>query len=165
MRDGSVSHGTVGAAPARSPATLFVNDLTKGRVLTIRDLMIGDAVEQEFVFDASIRSAFKIVANDRAPVHEDDRFAHSRGFGGTIIQGLCVSTRFSRLIGMYLPGENAILESISLKYRRPTYEGQPIRFRAQVDRLLPRLRVVRMTLTARSDDALHVSGEAQCLIR
>lgn len=149
----------------RPPATLIVDDATPSRVMTIEDLVVGDAVEQTFVFDAKHRLAFAQVANDRAPVHEDERFAHTRGFGGTIIQGLCVATRFSRLIGMYLPGEHAILESVSIKYIHPTYEGQPLLFRAEVIRLLLPMKVVRLTLSAASNAAIHVMGEAQCLIR
>lgn len=150
---------------SRAPALLVVNDATPSRLLTMHDIMVGDAVEQHFAFDAAARQAFAVVANDRAPVHEDERFARGRGFSGTIIQGLCVATRFSRLIGMYLPGEHAILESIALKYRYPTLEGQMITFRAQVARLLQPMKVVRIALTAASDTGVHVAGEAQCLIR
>lgn len=149
----------------RAAELLVVDDSSPGRLLTIRDLVVGDAVEQTHAFDESSRMAFRTVANDRAPVHEDDRFAQHRGFGGPIVQGLCVSTRFSRLIGMYLPGEHAILEMVSFKFRRPTYEGQPLRFRVEVARLVPALRVVRVHLSASFQDSVHVQGEAQCLIR
>jgi 3-hydroxybutyryl-CoA dehydratase len=142
-----------------------VTDETAGRTLTIDEIVVGDAVEQRFAFDGVVRQAFAIVANDRAPVHDDERFAHDKGFGGPIIQGLCVATRFSRLIGMYLPGEHAILESINLKYRRPTYEGQTLLFRATVTRVLRPMRVIKLNLAANSESGDHLVGEAQCLIR
>lgn len=150
---------------ARKPERFVVDDMTPIRRLMVGDLVLGDSVEQSFAFEAAQRQAFAVVANDRAPVHEDERFANARGFSGTIIQGLCVATRFSRLIGMYLPGEHAILESITLKYRHPTYEGQPLTFRAEVTRLLAPMKVVRLSLSASSSAGAHVSGEAQCLIR
>ncbi len=78
---------------------------------------------------------------------------------------MCVSTRFSRLIGMYLPGEHAILESISLKFRHPTHQDQPLVFRAEVVRLLTPMRVVRLDVSARCGEVVHVVGEAQCLLR
>lgn len=149
----------------RQPAILVVDDSTPSQAFKISDLISGDAVEQRFAFDGEQRRAFSVVANDRAPVHNDARFAHTHGFSGPVIQGLCVSTRFSRLIGMYLPGELAILESVSLKYRQPTYEGQKLTFRAEVIRLLPVMNVVRLALSASSEQGVHVSGEAQCLIR
>lgn len=150
---------------ARAPAVMVVDDDTPGRTLVVGDMVIGDAAEQRFAFDAAARAAFARLANDRAPVHGDDRFAADRGFDGQIIQGLCVSSRFSRLIGMYLPGQHAILESIALKYRRPTFENQPIIFRAEVVRVLAPLKVVRLSLSAHSDLGLHIEGEAQCLLR
>lgn len=149
----------------RGPELLSVDDAAPGRALLATEIMVGDAVEQHFAFDAAARAAFAVVANDRAPVHGDDRFAAARGFDGQIIQGMCVSSRFSRLIGMYLPGEHAILESIGLKFRRPTFENQPLVFRAEVTRVLVPMKVVRLSLSARSPDGVHVEGEAQCLLR
>jgi len=151
--------------PARAPVTLSVDDHSPSRALTVRDLVVGDSVEQTFVFDTAARRAFAAVANDRAPIHEDERFAHRHGFAGTVIQGMCVSTRFSRLIGMYLPGEHAILEHIELKFRHPSYEGQPLTFRASVERIFAPMRVVRLTLSAVAGDVIHIAGRAQCLIR
>lgn len=150
---------------ARQSQLIVVTDETAGRALTVEDIVVGDAVEQRYAFDRRARDAFAIVANDRAPVHDDERFAHDKGFDGPIIQGFCVATRFSRLIGMYLPGEHAILESINLKYRRPTYEKQTVIFRATVTRVLRPMRVVKLNLVASSAAGDHLVGEAQCLIR
>jgi 3-hydroxybutyryl-CoA dehydratase len=149
----------------RQPQLLTVTDETAGRILTVDEIVVGDAVEQSFAFNRTARDAFDVVANDRAPVHGDERFASDKGFDGPIIQGFCVATRFSRLIGMYLPGEHAILESIHLKYRRPTYEKQILVFRATITRILRPMRVVKLNLLAGSDAGEHLIGEAQCLVR
>jgi hypothetical protein len=66
---------------------------------------------------------------------------------------------------MYLPGEFAILEALTLKFRHPTYEGQALLFRAEVTRILPPMKVVKLALGASSDGIVHITGEAQCLIR
>lgn len=149
----------------RAPLLLTVDDEMPSRAMTIRDLVVGDAVQQVFVFDTAARRAFAAVANDRAPIHEDERFAHAHGFPGVILQGMCVSTRFSRLIGMYLPGEHAILQQIELKFRHPSYEGQQLVFQARVERILAPMRVVRLSLSSGAEGATHVVGRAQCLIR
>jgi len=149
----------------RESSLTVVDDATPDRALSIAEIAIGDAVEQRFAFDERTREAFRTVASDRAPLHDDGRFARAQGFSGPIVQGLCVATRFSRLIGMYLPGRHAILERIDLKFRRPTHEGEALVFRAEVTRVLRPMRVVRLQLSVRSAAGVHLSGEAQCLIR
>ena len=150
---------------SRAPQHLIVDETTPGRALSIDEVVVGDSVEQRFAFTEQIRHAFRVVANDRAPVHDDERFSHDRGFGQPILQGLCVATRFSRLIGMYLPGEYAILEKVDLRFRRPTYLEQEVAFKVVVTRVLRPMRVVKVDLIAASDGADHLAGEAQCLIR
>lgn len=149
----------------REPTSMVVDDHSPERALTIDEIAVGDSVVQSFAFEDLARDAFQKLANDRAPLHDDERFARTQGFQGTVIQGLCVSTRFSRLLGMYLPGRHAILERIELKFRRPTHEGEPLVFRAEVTRVLRPMRVVRLELSARSEAGIHVLGEAQCLVR
>jgi acyl dehydratase len=149
-----------------SPIELLrITDDTPSRALTIGDLAVDQAVEQEVVFTADMINAFDAVARDRAPGHDDERFARTTGFEKPIIQGLCLSTRFSRLIGMYLPGEHAILEGMSLKYRKPSYVDVPLLYRAKVTRVLKPLKVVRMDLSISVGGQRHVTGWCQCLVR
>ena len=147
------------------PERLVIDDATPGRLLAVADLCVGDSVLQVVRFDQDLREAFGRVANDGAPVHADPAFARARGFEAPIIQGLCVTTRFSRLIGMYLPGQSAVVESLSFKFRRPVYQDQAVEFTAVVARVMAPLRVVRLNLRAAVAGTTCVVGEAQCLVR
>lgn len=142
-----------------------VDDSTKGRNLAIGDMTIGDSVSQRFVFSADARKAFSVLANDSAPVHGSKEFAMAWGFDEPIVQGLCVVSRFSRLIGMYLPGESTVLESLSFKFRRPVYEGSELLYRVEVVRILAVMHVVRLKLLVESGGTVCLMGEAQCLVR
>ena len=144
---------------------LAVTDDTPSRRLGVDEIAVGDAVSQHVTFTDEMLRAFAVVANDRAPVHNDPRFARAAKFDAPIIQGLALSTRFSRLIGMYLPGEGAILEKLELKYRRPTYVGQPLLYRCVVSRVLRPARVVQLAVSIASGDGDHVTGQCQCLVR
>ena len=144
---------------------MVVDDSTPGRHLAINDLAVGDSVSQHVVFSADARRAFSVLANDSAPVHDSARFARARGFDEPIIQGLCVVSRFSRLIGMYLPGEAAVLESLSFKFRKPVYERCELLYRAEVTRVLSVVHVVRLKLLVESGGVVCIAGEAQCLVR
>src|SRR5437667_12291897 len=120
--------------PEKEPAVecLEVTDGTPSRSLTIDELKLGQAVFQKVVFDSEKLSHFAKVASDRAPVHNDPRFARTVGFERPIVQGLALSTRFSRLIGMYLPGERAVLEKIELKYRAPVFADSILVYQCEV---------------------------------
>lgn len=150
---------------ALQPRHVVVDDSTPGRLLTIADLTVGDSASQSVTFTVELREAFHALANDSAPVHVDAEFARAIGYDAPILQGLCVTSRFSRLIGMHLPGEGAVIESLMFKFRKPVYAGRPVEYRVEVVRILRALRVARLKLTVKSDDQLCISGEAQCLLR
>lgn len=147
------------------PRHLVVEDSTPSRLLAISELQVADSVSQAVTFTTELREAFHQLANDNAPVHGDADFARARGYHAPILQGLCVTSRFSRLIGMYLPGESAVVESLTFKFRKPVYEGRLVEYRVEVTRMLRALQVVRLRLTVESDGQLCIEGEAQCLLR
>lgn len=143
----------------------IVDDDTPGRALTMSDLREGDSVIQAVTFRRPLLDAFAVLAVDTAPVHTDRVFAHHQGFDRPILQGLCLTSRFSRLIGMYLPGELTLIETLDFKFRKPVFEDATVEFEVQIERLLRPLKVVRLRLQASADRMLCIEGTAQCLIR
>jgi 3-hydroxybutyryl-CoA dehydratase len=142
-----------------------VFDDTPSRLLAFAELSIGQAVFQRVKFDEVMLEHFDRVAKDRAPVHGDARFAWEAGFEAPIVQGLGLATRFSRLLGMYLPGERAILETIDLKFRRPVYAGVELEYRAVITRLFKPLRIAQLALSISVDQTDHVNGTCRCVVR
>lgn len=149
---------------ALQPCHMVVHESTPSRLLAINDLTVGDSVSQSVTFTLEMREAFHALSNDSAPLHGNAEFARARGYKDPILQGLCVTSRFSRLIGMYLPGEGAVIESLAFKFRKPIYAGRLVEYRVEVVRMMQALRVTRLKLTVKSDDQLCISGEAQCLL-
>lgn len=141
---------------------LDVTDETPARTLGIDDLVQGHQVQQRVRFDAEMLETFGRLARDRAPVHIDAAFAKERGFDAPIVQGLALASRFSRLIGMYLPGEHAVLETIELRYRRPVYAGRDLVYSVMVERVFRPLRAVTLALAIADDGVTHVDGHARC---
>ncbi len=141
-----------------------VTDETPPRAVSIDEIAIGDMVVQRVTFDARQHAEFACLARDRARIQESDTFARRRGFDAPIIQGLAVASRFSRLMGMYLPGERAVLEKAEFKYHRPVYANRELLYRCKVHRVLKPLRVVVLDLSVSLDGFEHVTGRCQCLI-
>ena len=69
---------------------------------------------------------------------------------------------YSRLIGMYLPGDGSVIQGINFKFKKPVYKRDVIEFKVTVVRLMPAIRVVRVILEAFRFGELVISGDAQC---
>ena len=143
---------------------LEVTDETPPRALLVDQISPGDVVVQRVTFDAEKHQAFACLARDSAPVHDDADFARRRGFDAPIIQGLAVVSRFSRLMGMYLPGEHAVLQRAEFKFHRPVYANVELLYRCEVKRIVKPLRAVLLTATVTANGIDCVTGECQCQI-
>jgi 3-hydroxybutyryl-CoA dehydratase len=66
---------------------------------------------------------FARISGDYSPLHLNASFAKERGFEGRIVHGAFLTSFFSRLVGMYLPGKNALLQSIRANFINPVALG------------------------------------------
>ena len=90
---------------------------------TFEELEIGQTETIEIQLLLSDIESFCILTSDYHPLHSSKRYAIKNGYDDIIAHGLLISSFSSALIGMKLPGENALITSQSFKYRHPTYPG------------------------------------------
>jgi len=143
---------------------LDVTDSTPSRALSIDQIAVGDTVTQTVIFDAKASAAFACLARDSAPIHENGEFARQHGFDEPIIQGLAVVGRFSRLMGMYLPGEHAVLQKVEFKFHQPVFAGRAMLYSCKIQRIVRPLRVVALEVAVSATGVNHVTGQCQCLL-
>ena len=58
---------------------------------------------------------------DYNPLHMSEEYASSTSFKKRVCSGMFLSSFFSRLVGMYLPGKHALYFSQSLNFRNPCF--------------------------------------------
>lgn len=150
---------------ARDFLPLEVDDDTLPCQLSLDQLKVGQAVIQRIVFGECLQRCFDELANDRAPLHWDPAVGRDMGFQGSIVQGMAVASRFSRLIGMYMPGSRAVLEKIDLRFHSPVYLDAELVYCCTVERILRPLRVVRLGLKVSCGDVTHITGSCQCVLK
>lgn len=130
----------------------------------LADLAEGDAIISEVTITSKGWDEFIAVSDDRAAAHLDQTHARSMGYKDRIVHGLCTALPFSRLLGMYLPGPNCVIQSLDLKFRKEVYVGDTLTYRVTVERLVPTVGAVRLTLVVTRDSGEVVcSGTAQCV--
>ena len=89
--------------------------------LSYGDISIGHQESFMIKITASMVEKFSNLSGDLNPLHMDNEFAESSLFKKRIVHGMLLSSFFSRLIGMKLPGKNALYFSQTLNFRSPCY--------------------------------------------
>lgn len=113
------------------------------------DLRLG----QEAGFEVTVSEAdidrFAALSGDVSPLHVDGGFARSRGFGGRVAHGAYLTALVSRLVGVHLPGENCLLQSVAMQFRRPVLVGSRIMVTGVVDQLSEAMRTAVVKVAVR----------------
>ena len=122
------------------------------------DLRIGQ--KSIYVFDLNEQhiEKFSKLTGDFHPLHSSKDFAKQAGFKSIIAHGLLISSISSKLIGMDIPGKNAILISQSFSYNKPAYPQDKLRYQAEIVNLDKRFLVVKIKVDVHNDDRIHIAN-------
>jgi 3-hydroxybutyryl-CoA dehydratase len=95
--------------------------------LSYNDISIGRQESFIMKITESMVEKFSNLSGDLNPLHMDNEFAESSLFKKRIVHGMLLSSFFSQLIGMKLPGKNALYFSQTLNFRSPCYIDDEIK--------------------------------------
>lgn len=87
------------------------------------DMYIGMTESFQVTITEDKMQKFCEISGDDNPLHRDAVFAENRGFDGQVVYGMLSSAFYSTLVGVYLPGENALLQELRIRLTRPVYIG------------------------------------------
>lgn len=89
--------------------------------MTIKDISVGmKASNKHLITDEKIR-AFAAISEDYNPIHLDDDYAKNSQFGKRLAHGALISSFFSTLFAMKLPGAGSIYVSQSTQFKKPVF--------------------------------------------
>lgn len=71
-------------------------------------------------------TTFAHLTGDMNPLHTDDDFARQDGFPARVAHGMLVSSFYSTLVGMYLPGRHALLHGVDATLHNPAFVGDTL---------------------------------------
>ena len=100
--------------------------------LSYNDISIGQQESFIIKITESMVEQFSNLSGDLNPLHMDNEFAESSSFNKRIVHGMLLASFFSQLIGMKLPGKNALYFSQTLNFRSPCYIDDEIQVFGEV---------------------------------
>ena len=96
------------------------------------DITIGLAKEFSIEITESMVDNFAEFSGDYNELHMDESYASTTSFGKRVCHGILLASFFSRLVGMSIPGKNALYFSQSINFQSPCFIGDQILVRGEV---------------------------------
>jgi len=96
------------------------------------DITIGLTKEFSIKITESMVDNFAEFSGDYNESHMDENYASTTSFGKRICHGMLLTSFFSRLVGMSIPGKNALYFSQSINFQSPCFIGDQILVRGEV---------------------------------
>ncbi len=90
------------------------------------DLAIGTSSDFTVSITEEMMDKFSDITGDISPIHMNKEYAISKGFSGRVCHGMLFGSMFSTLCGVYLPGENCLLHSVTTKFSLPVFPGDTL---------------------------------------
>jgi 3-hydroxybutyryl-CoA dehydratase len=131
----------------------------------IEDIETGLQKEFKLKITESMLNDFAKLSGDYTPLHTDEEFAKKTKFKRKICYGFLLASFFSRLYGMYIPGERSLCLSQTLKFVSPCYIGDEITVKGEVVSKGSSSRIITLkTEITNSIGECLVEGEAKNLV-
>ena len=109
---------------------------------------------------------FARLTGDYSPIHREEGFARTTRFGHRVCHGMLLGSFVSRLIGMHLPGKNALVLSYSLRHFLPCYLNQEIIVEGEVVEKSTATRIITVKAVVRDSlGKVLVDGIIKVLVR
>ena len=111
------------------------------------DIFIGQQESFSINITESMVEKFSNLSGDLNPLHMDNKFAESSSFNKRIVHGMLLASFFSQLIGMKLPGKNALYFSQTLNFRSPCYIDDEIEVIGEVTEKSDSTQIITVSTT------------------
>lgn len=134
--------------------------------LNLEDIYIGQKVQFKVIISKSMIEKFAILSGDYNSLHTDESYSKNTEFGKIICHGMLLASLFSRLIGMYLPGKNALYLSQSLKFVSPCFVDDEVAITGKVLKKSLATKIITLETKITKEPNINiVIGEAKVMVR
>lgn len=130
------------------------------------EISIGDKKKFTEKIDDDKLQDFAKLSGDFNPLHMDEEYARTTKFKKRVCHGMFLASFFSKLVGMHLPGKNALYFSQDLYFQSPCYLGDQITVEGEVLDKSDSTRIITIkTSIYNQDGSCLVDGTAKVIMR
>lgn len=129
------------------------------RSLSLEEINIGDEASFKRVISEADVANFAQVSGDFNPLHTDETYAAKTELAGMVVHGMLLGALVSRLIGMDLPGERALLVKETLEFKAPVRIGDELTVSGLVTNKSTSVAILEIAITINSQSGVVVTGQ------
>lgn len=89
--------------------------------LSFDDVEIGSKIDFQVTVTEKIIHDFARISGDLNPLHVDPNYSKQTKFKKQIAHGMLLSSYFSQLVGMHMPGKRSLYLSQNLNFQNPCF--------------------------------------------
>lgn len=140
--------------------------IEEAKEMSFQDIFVGQKENFSTKITGSMVDEFSEFSGDFNPLHTNNEFAASSTFGKRIVHGMLLASFFSQLIGMKLPGKNALYFSQTLNFRSPCYINDEIQIQGEVTEKRDSTKIISISTSIfNSSKTCLVDGVAKVIVR
>lgn len=114
---------------------------------TFEEIKTGMEEQFSVTITEQMMQQFREMTGDVNPLHCDETFAKEKGFDGKVAYGMLTASFLSTMAGVYLPGENSLIQSVEVKFVKPVFPGEKITFTGKVSEVNDTFRFLVLKVT------------------
>jgi len=132
----------------------------------LNEIKLGQKVEFKITITNSMLNEFAKLSGDYNPLHMDDDYAAKTDFKRRVCHGILLSSFFSQIVGMHIPGQKALYLSQTLKFVSPCFIDDEVIVYGQVIGKSEATRILTpKTIITNISGKTLVEGQAKVLVR
>lgn len=133
---------------------------------SFEQIKVGDTAKFTEKINKSHLDNFASLSGDYNPLHMDENYAKNTKFKRQVCHGMLLASFFSKLVGMYMPGKNALYFSQTLNFQAPCYVEDEIIVQGEViDKSVSTRIITLKTVIYNHAGVCLVDGVAKVLVR
>ncbi len=93
---------------------------------TYGEIEVGQSASFEKTITKEDILLFSKLTGDKNPLHVDEEYAKQTKFKKPVAFGLLISSLWSTIAGMHLPGKHSLILSVQSSFRKPCFVGDTL---------------------------------------
>lgn len=123
---------------------------------TYDEIFLGQKESFAIKITDEMLKQFMSITGDNNYLHIDKNFAISLGYKSNIAYGMLTASFLSTLAGVYLPGENSLIQEVKIIFAKPVFVGDELTITGTVMEKNDIFRYMKIKVEIRNQDKIKV---------